>query len=332
MAEGYTVLIIGCGAIAGGFDSGKPEDADPLTHAGAYRRHGGFRLKACVEPDAARRESFARCWAVKRSYADVPAAVAAGTYDVVSICSPIVLHADHMMAAIGMRPKLIFCEKPVTPALETTNRLVSVCEQANILLAVNHTRRWAPDTVKLRDELSVGAWGSVRAAHGIYNKGVLNNGSHMLDLLQFLLGPLKLVAAGRPVHDFSDDDPSVPALLETRDGAIPVTLGIGHASDYAVFELSLITAEGVIVIEDGGQKWRQRRPVDSPKFPGYKALDRGEWHLGAYDKAMLAAVSEIHNVLAHGGVLSSTGRTAAAAQQLCAAIKSGAGTAGEARK
>ncbi len=280
-------------------------------------------MSACVDPDAERRNGFARRWAVEAAFADIDAARESGPYDVVSVCSPTALHAAHLNAALALRPRLIFCEKPVTSEMAATAQIVSACKEAGVLLAVNHTRRWSPDIVQLRDELASGRWGAVRAAHGAYNKGVLNNGSHMIDLLQFLLGPLTLQAAGAPIWDFWDDDPTVPAILSSASGAV-VTLGSAHAADYALFELSIVTQHGVVTMEDGGASWRRRSCVDSVTFPGYKVLDRGNWHSGTYDRAMLAAITEIHDAISTGKPLASTGESAAITQELCAAIKSAA--------
>jgi predicted dehydrogenase len=323
MSQTYSVLMIGCGAIAGGYDASQSANAGQLTHAGAYCGHGGYRLAACVDPDRQRRDAFAQRWSVEVACRDVEEAGINGPFDVVSICSPTELHAEHLEAALELQPRLIFCEKPVTPNLLDTKRLVAACDAAGVLLAVNHTRRWAPDIVRLRNELASGKWGAVRAANGVYNKGALNNGSHMIDLLHFLLGPLKLVAAGAPIWDFWNDDPTVPAVLSTAEGAA-VTLGIAHAADYALFELSIVTERGVVGMEDGGVSWRLRSCIDSPLFPGYRGLDRGEWRSGEYDRAMLAAVTEIHAAITHGRSLASTGHSAAAAQELCAAIKAAA--------
>lgn len=315
----FDVLIVGCGAIAGGYDTDRPADQAPLTHAAAFSRHGDFRLVGCVDPDAERRNAFARRWGVNNAFANVEAA-AGRPIDVVSICSPTSLHAAHVEAALRLAPKLIFCEKPLTLELADARRLVEACDAAGVLLAVNHTRRWAPDIVRLREELARNDKGKVRAVSGVYNKGTLNNGVHMIDLVQYLLGPLQLVAAGEPLWDYWDTDPTVPALLKTRD-AIPVTLGVAHAADYAVFEMTILTESGTLVMEDGGARWRERSAIDSPVFPGYSALDHGAFRDGAYDRAMLGAVSEIHQALASGHPISSTGYSSLEAQALCSLIR-----------
>jgi len=310
------VLIVGCGKIAGGFDAERPASAPPLTHAGAYWRHGGFRLVGCVEPDEARRTAFMQRWSVEKGFDSIAAAASAGPYEVVSLCTPTALHASHVGDVLALRPRLLFCEKPVTASADTTAAAVQACAAIGMQLAVNHNRRWAADVVRLRDELAAGQWGAVRSAIGIYNKGVLNNGSHLVDLLQMLLGPLQLVATGTPLYDHWSDDPTVPALLKTAAG-VPVTLNAAHAADYAVFELQLFTERGLVAMEDGGASWRMRRIVGSPHFKGYRVLDGGTRTNGEYLASTLAAVHNIHATLEQGAALASTGATALAAQALC---------------
>ncbi|MBL8287797.1 MAG: Gfo/Idh/MocA family oxidoreductase [Rubrivivax sp.] len=313
------VLIVGCGNIAGGFDAERPASALPLTHAGAYVRHGGFRLVACVEPEAQRRDAFMQRWLVEKGYPSIETAAAAGPFDVVSLCSPTPLHAAHIAAALSLHPRLIFCEKPVTRCAADTAAAVHVCAAAGVKLAVNHNRRWAPDIQRLSAELRAGHWGAVRSAIGIYNKGVLNNGTHLVDLVQLLLGPLELLAAAAPLFDHWPDDPTVPALLRTQQG-VPVTLNAAHAADYAVFELQLFTERGMVAMEDGGAGWRVRRVVASPHFKGYAVLDAGQRTAGEYLASTLAAVGNVHDALTRGTALASTGETALAAQRLCERI------------
>lgn len=318
------VLVVGCGNIAGGFDAAREASAWPLTHAGAYRRHGGFRVTACVDPDNTRRQAFMAHWEVAEGYSDVGDLVnLRGRFDVVSLCSPTALHAEHLEQAIDLAPRLIFCEKPVTPEAASTARLVQACEQQAIALAINHTRRWAPDVVRLHAELASGRWGTVRAAVGHYNKGLLNNGGHLVDLLHLLLGSLDVKWAGAPVQDFWPNDASIPALLHAR-GDVPVHLSVAHAADYAFFELQLITSAGVLAMEDGGLHWRLRKAAPSTQFAGYQTLDAGERVPGQYERAMLGAVDNLHGHLLAGVPLASTGRTALLAQRVCETIRQSA--------
>jgi predicted dehydrogenase len=315
------VVIIGCGQIAGGYDYSRPDDALPLTHAAAYRRDGGFRLLACVDPDAAQRGAFAARWGVEHELADVADIAALGDrIDVVSICTPTALHAAHLEAALALKPRLVFCEKPLTADVATSEAMVARFAEAGVLLAVNHNRRWDPKMGELARALKAGELGALRSVVATYNKGVFNNGSHMIDLLHRLIGPMRVVATGAPVCDFWPDDPTIPALLETVEGGVPVHLVTAHAADYALFELTLVTASGVYTMQDGGRGWRERRTEASVDFPGYQVLTSAVEGEGGYDHSTLAAIANIRAALNDGAALASDGATALAAQRFCAQI------------
>lgn len=314
------VLVVGCGNIAGEFDTSREPSAWPLTHAGGYTRHGGFCLDTCVDPGASRRHAFMRRWNVVTGVADAAELAAqVGRFDVISICSPTELHSDHIEVVLRLGPRLIFCEKPVTPDAATTARLVELCQQQGVALAINHTRRWAPDVIRLKQQLATGQWGAVRSVVGHYNKGLLNNGGHLIDLLHLFFGHLQLQWTGTPVYDFWPQDPSVPAQLLTADG-IPVHLNVSHAADYSLFELQIITEAGVLSMEEGGLWWRLRKAVASTHFVGYRTLDAGTRIAGDYEQAMAGAVANLHAHLHNGEPLASNGATALQAQQLCETI------------
>ena len=326
-SDALSVLIVGCGNIAGGFDAARAPNAAPFTHAGAFRRHGRYRLSACVDPDEARCREFMRHWGIASGHSSMDDVVESGSrFDVVSVCSPTGCHANDVRAALRLQPRVIFCEKPVAPSATTTAELVQACEEAGVLLAINHTRRWDPEITRIRSELVSGVWGPVRTVVGFYNKGVLNNGSHMIDLLHHLLGPVSVVATETPVWDGLPDDPSVPAVLSGLNG-LPIHLACGDASDFALFEVQIVMKGGMLTMEEGGLAWRVRRTIESPHFLGYRTLDAGERYAGGYPSAMLGAVGNIHEAVNGGAELASTGRSALAAQEVCEQIKAKAGLA-----
>lgn len=318
------VLIVGCGNIAGDFDQGRPAGYLPYTHAGAYSRDGRFDLIACVEPDDKRRGEFMVAWDVPAGFRSIEEALGSGNqFDVISICSPTDCHAHDLETALLLKPKLIFCEKPLTTSAAETQRLVDECAQLNIPLAVNYTRRWDADVSTLQADMHAGRWGQLRSVVGYYNKGIANNGSHMVDLLHLLVGPMDIVKVGKPIDDFFANDPTLPVWLEGPQG-VPVLLACGHAGDYAIFELQLVFAQGTLTMEEGGLFWRERRTVDSETFKGYRTLDAGVRRPGQYPGAMLNAVDNIYRALKQGDPLASTGESALVAQCVCEQIKQNA--------
>ena len=315
------VLIVGCGNIAGGFDAERPTEALPFTHASAYLQHGGFTLVCCIDPDDVRRTAFCKRWGVSNASASIETLpFDVGSVDVVSICSPTDFHREHLEAALQLHPKIIFCEKPISPFFSDSLHCIQLCEAKGVLFAVNYTRRWAPDIVRFHGDIACGKWGGIRSFVAHYNKGILNNGGHVLDLLQYLLGTLSVKSVGKPIWDFWDKDPTVSAVLHSKSG-VPIYLNTADARDYAFFEIQFVTEHGVIAIESGGLVWRIRRAIDSPTFKGYRALDSGETIEGEYYLAMTNAIKNLYDAICDGVSLASTGKTAIVTQQLCEEIR-----------
>jgi predicted dehydrogenase len=318
----YEVLIIGCGNIAGGFDIPRASHLLPLSHAGAYFKHKGFTLTACVDPEYQRRQAFAHHWGVDKDAANlVELDAEPGAFDVISICSPTALHQEHLEQAIALRPRVIFCEKPITSDFDAAYRLVRLCNDNGITLVVNYSRRWDPCVGEMISQLREGRWGSVRSVVGHYNKGILNNGGHMVDLLMQLVGPLELIQTIFPVFDFWENDPTVAALLTAASGTVPVYLNPADARDYAYFELEVVCSLGVIRMESGGMGWQRREAVPSSQFVGYQTLDAATQTAGRYLETMTRAINEIHDHLQTGTPVSSSGKQALQAQELCMHIQ-----------
>lgn len=311
----YSVCIVGCGNIGGGFDvevGGK----FPLTHAGAFFNHPGFNLTACVDPSEENVKSFAKKWSVSNSYSNIEM-LAGQEFDVVVIASPTEVHYEQFLFIINElpSPKIIFSEKPLTNDLNQAREVLSLASKKNITLAVNFNRRWDKQVSYLKSEKRMKDWGGIRSISCFYNKGVNNNGSHLLDVLLALFSDINVIATGYPVYDFFESDPTVPALLESSDG-LPIVLNHGHAADFALFEIHFVTEKGVMIMENGGLSWRLRKASESKKFPGYKQLMHEEVIEGGYLSTMTHAVENIYDFLTTGKKIISTGFSAIKAQEL----------------
>ena len=316
-----TVLVVGCGNIAGIFDQNRSGSNPPFTHAGAYSRDERFNLVACVEPDDESRIKFMNFWGVPDGFRTIDDVLDFGCqFDVISICSPTSCHAHDLKISLRLKPKLIFCEKPVTTSILDTERVVEACRKERILLGVNYSRRFDPTISALQFDMQAGKWGQLRSVVGFYNKGILNNGSHMIDLLHLLVGSMKVVKVGKSVEDFLQNDPTVPVWMESEQG-VPIFLACGHAADYAIFELQFVFSQGVLTMEDGGFFWRERRIVNSDTFKGYQVLNEGERRVGKYPHAIMQAINNIHGAVTKRDLLLSSGDSALWAQKICEKIK-----------
>ena len=319
----YEVVIIGCGNIAGGFDMLQaPRSPQPISHAGAYTLHGGFRLRGCVEPDDTRRQIFAKRWGVERHAANLDGLnVSVGEIDVISICSPTVLHHEHLAQALLLRPRVIFCEKPLTSDVDAALQVVKDCRVHGVALVINYSRRWDPALAEVVCQLHGGRWGAVRSIVGHYNKGIRNNGGHMVDLLIRLVGPLELVSTACAQYDFWESDPTVAALLTAANGTVPVYLNPANARDFAYFELEIVCEFGVLRMESGGMHWQVRDVVPSAVFAGYRTLDVARQVEGRYLESMARAVAAIYGYVHDGTSLDGACEETLRVEELCARIQ-----------
>lgn len=311
----FDVLIIGCGAIAGGYDA-DPNSADILTHAKAYSLHSGFRMVACVEPDAARRKAFQERWGIPHGFASLEAVNV--PFDVASVCTPTDHHADVLRGLLERKPKLVFAEKPITDHLGTSQELVQAYARAGIGLCVNHLRRWAAGIASLKLEIAEGTWGAFQGGTALYTKGLLNNGSHLLDILGFLLGPVQAVARLQDVDDGRDTDPTSDVIVQAEQAHIHLKALDCRA--FTVFEIDLLFSGGRVTLTDSSFSI-SRRPVEaSAKFSGYQVLAQGQAESTGLGRAMLGAIDNIHHYLTTGEALASDGDSALDAHRLCAVL------------
>jgi predicted dehydrogenase len=310
--------IVGCGMIAGGYDDGPPSDY-VRTHAGAMTRLG-IRIGACVEPNGERRARFMTRWAVSRGYETLEGMLADGEpFDLVSVCTPTEQHAAHLSALLHAPVRAVFAEKPVAGDLHTAKTIVDAYRRAGRPLAVNYSRRWSADIVALGRDIAAGRFGAVTGVTAWYGKGIVHNGTHMLDLLGMLLGEIEPVNADRLIDDGRHDDPTVDALLRTSIGA-PVRLIGTDYRQYDLFELHLRFTGAIVMLEEGGARLRIRPIEDNKHFSGHRHPGLGVWRDTTPRDGMLRAIDNIRAHLECGEPLASDGGSALKAHELSAAL------------
>lgn len=313
MSEVWRALVVGCGRIGATLNRG-PEDADVLCHALAYRRHPGFALVACVDPDAAARAECARRWGPIACHATLDAALAADRYDIVSVAGPTATHLEALDTLVGADLRAVFVEKPVGDDIERARALVARFAARGRAFAVNFQRRFDPAMVELRAEIESGAWGALRSVYGRYSRGIVNNGGHMLNLLAYLAGACpRLVAVANPRRDGVPGDPTLDARFAFADGT-PVQLIGTVGTDYAIFELTLCFERGEVAVENFGFDVARRRVVQGAGLAGFSVLGARDVRPTKYGVAMLRALDQIR-AWVPGGSIASDGHSALATLQ-----------------
>lgn len=192
--------------------------------------------------------------------------------DLVVICSPSGMHADHALAALEAG-KHVLVEKPLALTTTDAERIVRAAAKWDLLVSVVSQRRLEPEIVAVRRALHDGTLGAVRlatthvhwwrdedyyAAAAWRNDSaggggsLMNQGVHNVDLLQWLAGPVESVTAqqGTLAHGTGAEDTTV-ATVCFASGALGLISTTTATPPGAPAMLSLHCARGVVEIGQG---------------------------------------------------------------------------------
>ena len=198
--------IIGCG------------DVCEVKSGPGFQKAEGSALVAVMRRDGKRAEDFARRHGVPRFYDDADRLIADPEVDAVYVATPPSSHAE-LTLRVAAAGKPVYVEKPMARDQIECEAMVAACARAGVPLFVAYYRRALPRFTAVKALLDEGAIGTVQAAaltlvqpHSappapaalpwrldpdVAGAGLLLDlGSHMLDLADFLLGPMVDVAGG----------------------------------------------------------------------------------------------------------------------------------------
>jgi predicted dehydrogenase len=169
----YKVGIIGCGGIA-------------REHARAYGKIQNVKLVAGAELDPGRREKFAKDLGLANSYKNYQDMLEKESLDIVSVCTWPKTHCDAVTKAAQSGCKGIMCEKPMATNLGEAEQMIKACKENNVRLAIGHHHRFDPQLAKAKELINEKVIGDVVLLWGHCSLDLMNNGSHVVDMINFL--------------------------------------------------------------------------------------------------------------------------------------------------
>ena len=263
-------LIIGLGQIGMGYDIGLDSQKYVYSHTRAFSIHSEFDLIGAVDPSVSQRDIFESLYNLP-AYPDIESALKVDIASLVIIASPTVTHCETINEVFQhFQPKAILCEKPLAYDLTEARKMVEVCQAAGVNLFVNYMRRADPGVIEVKNRIHSSYIAEPIKGFVWYSKGLLHNGSHFLNLLEFWLGPFKkatLLDAGR-LWDNKDPEPDVQ--IEFKHGKV-VFLAAWEVS-FSHYTLELLTQSGRLRYEEDGRLISFQKTYPDPNFSGYTIL------------------------------------------------------------
>jgi predicted dehydrogenase len=215
------------------------------SHAAGYRSAStlygeglpDIRLAAVADVNPAFASDTARRFGFARAETGWEAVAAADDVDVVSVVVANPLHRQIVEGLLDAG-KHVLCEKPMAPTVEDAEAMVAAAKASGCETGVGFVFRRSPAIAAIREQLASGAIGRPLHFNGHYwcdygcdprgpmswrykggpGSGALSDiGSHLLDLAEFVCGPIRSVRG---------------AVLPTAISERPLPLGaaVGHAA------------------------------------------------------------------------------------------------------
>lgn len=270
-------------------------DVTEVKSGPGFQQAEGSRLVAVMRRDGAKAEDYARRHGVPRWYDDAEALLADPEVDAVYVATPPDSHRHYAVraAAVG---KPVYVEKPMARTAEECRTMIRACDAAGVPLFVAYYRRAMPRFRTVATLLADGAVGDVRAvtvrttsAPEMWDSGHLpwrvqpeiaggglfvDLGSHTLDLLDHLLGPLSHVrgtAVNLGGHYPAEDTVTMTFQAGTGDAAVE---GVGlwcFAAQERTDEVALVGSRGTLRFSTFGDEPLRlttatgERTVEAPK-------------------------------------------------------------------
>ena len=174
----YRAGFIGCGGIA-------------TAHADGYRNVENAEIELIagsdIHPEGEKAQRLAREHGI-RLYTDHCEMLEREQLDLVSVCTWPRGHCEATIEAAENGAKGILCEKPMAVSLDEADRMIAACEKAGTALAIGHAHRFSPQAVQARAWVQAGEIGQVAMIWGHCTLDLMNNGTHVIDLISYLNG------------------------------------------------------------------------------------------------------------------------------------------------
>jgi len=207
--------------------------------------------------------------------------------DILHVCTP---SGDHMNPAImAMQAgKNVICEKPMEIQLDRIDRMMEMADKCHVRLAGIFQNRWNPANRAIHDAAAEGRFGRLTWAgcftpwyrtDEYYRDGgwrgtwrldgggaIMNQSVHAIDLLQWIVGPVKQVSAyaASRIHAEIEVEDTLSCALQFKHGGFGTIMGTTAMYPGIPVRIEVGGENGTAVSENGLKifKFRDERPDD----------------------------------------------------------------------
>jgi predicted dehydrogenase len=273
----YKAVLIGLGNIAWKLGRDSVSGAS-LSHRDAFDQNHKVELIAGYSPEQEEIQCF-ESESELAGYSDISQMFEEVRPDIVSICSPQAFHSEQVALCFKYKVPMVWLEKPAATracdAMELDESRKQMLKPSVVL--VNFQRRYTESYQKLRQLIQQKEYGSLLAVEVHYSRGLMLNGSHMMDMLAYLFPEFEYEL----LWVESGEQLSNPDFIVRLSKEVIVHV-CGIDSLFHNIDIRVTCEQGRLSIEHGGMTIRVEEVKENEMFPGfYRLYDKRQDDLGA---------------------------------------------------
>ncbi len=248
MSSKFKTILVGFGKISSGYasDAQMAKNMKFSTHIQVLKEHPDFALEAVVDPCTEACRQAKDEWGVSEVYSNLGAIKEPERFEVAVIASP----PETRSEIFNSLPKLkgVLLEKPIAVDFDSAKLFAKKLKERKLLCQINLLRRADFITRKLAAGKLSEDLGTIQALFGVYGNGLINNGTHMIDLVRMLCGEVKSVQSNAETNSFEEGP-----IKNDSNFAFNLNLKSGIVANFQPIRFSAYRENG---IELWGEKGR----------------------------------------------------------------------------
>jgi predicted dehydrogenase len=260
--------------------------------ADAIKKTDKLNIVSCYTRSEDKRSAFAKKYscAAAPSYESI---LADKNIDAIINTTPNSVHRETTVAA-AQAGKHVFLDKPIANTVADGRALTAACRKAGVVLGMGYQRRREGQFRWIKQQIDAGVFGKLVNAEsnisrdrlgkidlsswryqaaGMPGGVMLQIGIHYVDVLTYLMGPVKAVSGRSAQLVLPGDNPDVASLILEHDNGALSTVNASYASASEYYLMNIYGKDASAYYDmHTGLRWL-KRGSDKPEAVSYNKID-----------------------------------------------------------
>lgn len=267
------VALVGMGNIGLLFDYDKQDISKSYSHAKAIYLNDKFDLKYVIDTNEGNLTLLKDLFPNVK-YVNSYKLVDCSEIDLLVIATPTILHFEILSYFENSSIKLFLVEKPLFYSKEEYESLEPFFKDK---IVINYMRKFQKPFKNLKNHINKNEFGNIKKIVLNYVKGLKNNASHFIDIINFLFDRPKIIRSTilSTSLGFSNDDLSYDVFIEIeyKNKIVPIHFISFDHDKYNIIELKLYFENKVVEYINSEQKISYFNINESVEYKGYNFID-----------------------------------------------------------